>query len=830
MLHHNLDRVWVVTKIPIPKWEDLREPFRGRQPIWLSCDFPHKDIESAKSRNPRMRFDRISTDTLRTVCKAALPTVKMLQQKEERLKSTLNRLMQEELYGILPDLMVHHSTSVSPHRRVERGLPFLIPLITGLATLAVEQLTSHLQNSRKKAIQDGLYAMEQRELLRDNFIKQFKNDFMMYGKYNVDKLDEMVHAFNNLSASQTNLEKLMKGSDNVWPEHFLTQTRGNDLFQTQLLMYLHEIEHRYINLEQDMINSAQDMLRGIAKLAKGYLPTELFPPSRLQNITSSVIKMVQKTHPDYVLALPHISQYYDMKLVTFSVDSHHSLVVTFPILIKNYHRDPLILYEIETVPVPINDLNLDANSYTKVVIDKPYIAINNDYYIQLRLQELRMCKTMQYEYYCEELFLVKHKSKHSCASSLFFDLPLNVIKENCEFEYYYNTTVPPSVLDGGDKIVLANILSEKKLICSENYNLATPLPSHDYVLVNRSILCNCEIESGMTYVLRSIGSCDGTQEDRPMLFTINMAFFNYYKDLKENVQIPKRPVSSEVEWKFPIALKSEQEQGFNLTLKPATTLRELANNWEKSPPPRISQGVKQMRKNRTLIIIGICLSIAAIALIILVVLKHAKLRTLVTGITLSEIMLKDLPTTVAMSDALILDEGYHNQPIPFECICRESWLVYLTLSLSMIWLAIYLYKLVKNLEFWRGYRFDKACSIYIILKANHYYVPVKVRSISGQPHVLHQETPFRAEQITLRKNWLWDILHITWNDTLITQADKKIVNPSDLIVPLSDKLRVRNLMSSCDVEASLRIKHGIDWFQLPLPNKIYNPIIVSEEV
>ena len=73
----------------------------------------------------------------------------------------------------------------------------------------------------------------------------------------------------------------------------------------------------------------------------------------------------------------------------------------------------MTLYELETVKVPITDTNLAANSYTEVKTSKPYITFNNDYYIQLCIPELHMCKQIWHCYYCEELFLVKHKSKHS---------------------------------------------------------------------------------------------------------------------------------------------------------------------------------------------------------------------------------------------------------------------------------------------------------------------------------------------------------------------------------------------------------------------------------
>ena len=44
--------------------------------------------------------------------------------------------------------------------------------------------------------------------------------------------------------------------------------------------------------------------------------------------------MIKNQNPDYVLALPHITDYYDMRLVTFGLDDQGRLVVCFPIFIK----------------------------------------------------------------------------------------------------------------------------------------------------------------------------------------------------------------------------------------------------------------------------------------------------------------------------------------------------------------------------------------------------------------------------------------------------------------------------------------------------------------
>ena len=94
---------------------------------------------------------------------------------------------------------------------------------------------------------------------------------------------------------------------------------------------------------------------------------------------------------------------------------------------------------------------------------------------------------------------------------------------------FYNATVTPSVLDGGTHILLANMLSPKRLVCSQDLHMAHPVPSYPYVLVNRSLLCNCHLESGLTYLLESVGSCSPKPKSI-MYFTINSAF-NHYMSL-----------------------------------------------------------------------------------------------------------------------------------------------------------------------------------------------------------------------------------------------------------------------------------------------------------
>ena len=212
-------------------------------------------------------------------------------------------------------------------------------------------------------------------------------------------------------------------------------------------------------------------------MAKGYLPTTLITPSKLQDILNAVTKSLQQTNPDYTLVLDRLHWYYDMRLVTFGIDREMSLVIQFPVFIQPYTQKPLTLYLLETVLVPILDTNTDAQSYTQLHVNKPYIALNSETYISLTQQELRSCKKIGDEFYCKELFIVKHKSSYSCESTIYFNLSTDVIRNNCNFDFYYNKTdVTPTVLDGGDEIILANWPNDKHIICNVNNDIPVKIP------------------------------------------------------------------------------------------------------------------------------------------------------------------------------------------------------------------------------------------------------------------------------------------------------------------------------------------------------------------
>ena len=107
-------------------------------------------------------------------------------------------------------------------------------------------------------------------------------------------------------------------------------------------------------------------------LAKGYLPNTLIKLNEIQEILTEVKNSLHTSNTDYSLVLDRLHLYYDMQLVTFGIDRDMNLVIQFLVFIQPYIQKPLVLNQLETVPVPILDRNNKAQSYTHLQVRKPY--------------------------------------------------------------------------------------------------------------------------------------------------------------------------------------------------------------------------------------------------------------------------------------------------------------------------------------------------------------------------------------------------------------------------------------------------------------------------
>ena len=428
-------------------------------------------------------------------------------------------------------------------------------------------------------------------------------------------------------------------------------------------------------------------------------------------------------------------------------------MIQFPVFIQLYIQKPLTLYQLETVPVPILDTNTDTQSYTHLHVNKPYIALNSETYISLPQQELRLCKKIGDEFYCKELFIVKHKSCYSCESTIYFNLSTDIIRNTCNFDFYYNTTnVTPTVLDGGDEIILANWPNDKHIICNVNNDIPVKIPCHPYVLVNRSILCNCGIEADSHHLLESLAACDSKQSKLIMYFTINLAFSNYlelmpnmteHKTLNRDKTLREQPL--------PVYINI---LCYDTTLSDRTTkLKEfihsyLHNNNEKEifdlqrrhtrhtfPPNKnffLNKIVNIFRFTSSII------SVITITLVIYLICKHKHIRTIVASLLLYKAKEVEARTTMKIDDS------------------RCGTLAYKGIALTLLSMAIVILLHYRKSKFCRGHRLSNIVKIVLFISDVQHYIPIKLCKTSGSLHLFKITGTLTSEDIKLNRNYLWD--------------------------------------------------------------------------
>ena len=223
------------------------------------------------------------------------------------------------------------------------------------------------------------------------------------------------------------------------------------------------------------------------------------------------------------------------------------------------------------------------------------------------------------------------------------------IKDNCIFDYYYNKTdVKPSILDGGYEIVLANWPSFKRIVCATHKNIPIEIPSHPYVLLNRTILCNCIIEVENNFLLESIAACDpdGDGAALEMYFVANMAFLNYFKELINTLEAPFLHNTMTQEHVLPISLESNDFDKELLTA--LETLRELVEMYkkrklnfdkqhqilDKENDIVIETSIFNHLGSKIFIFVMAIISLIIVLVVIMLIFKGEKMRALVTNLAM----------------------------------------------------------------------------------------------------------------------------------------------------------------------------------------------------
>ena len=268
---HSFDRFYIVTKVELPKVENLQFD-----------DIPY-DAECAHLDNSRPgQIIGIIRD-IKCNCVKRDPHIDYCRKQIAYYNQTATDILTNELALILPTFPTQN--------RQKRGI--ITYLITGFIGLAYEGISSFLHHKKQKVLHKAVHAIENKVDLQCNKIFHLEDSMVMYGVYNSYTLGNLIETVHKLHNRTTWNEKLFSGQINKWYNCY-SSSAGVQHYAINSLLFLTTVREKYVKMYERFLNQLRKYSQAIRVLSKGYLPITLLSPSKLNIILQKVRETVKR--------------------------------------------------------------------------------------------------------------------------------------------------------------------------------------------------------------------------------------------------------------------------------------------------------------------------------------------------------------------------------------------------------------------------------------------------------------------------------------------------------------------------------------------------------
>ena len=134
-------------------------------------------------------------------------------------------------------------------------------------------------------------------------------------------------------------------------------------------------------------------------------------------------------------------------------------------------------------------------------------------------------------YYCENSYVLRHRSEHTCESAIYYRTDPKMIMKHCRAMFASRQNFPPKVLDAGETMILFNLPRPWILVCGK-HKRPREIQIVTYKILNRTELCECSLTAGTFSLDETLVQCtleiqrqaDGVFK---MSYAINKIIFDF---------------------------------------------------------------------------------------------------------------------------------------------------------------------------------------------------------------------------------------------------------------------------------------------------------------
>ena len=192
------------------------------------------------------------------------------------------------------------------------------------------------------------------------------------------------------------------------------------------------------------------------------------------------------------------------------------------------------------------------------------------------------------------------------------------------------------------------------------------------------------------------------------------------------------------------------------------------------------------------------LTVVITFIIIYILSGKSKLKTLVASIALQHVK--------AIEALNPKNQGTQN--------CKFGVVKFLMI-LNLVIVAIMALTKLKKITIFQDHLFSNMVKIKLFIADTTSFVPLELNKLAGNVHLFKLTGILLLDNVTLKKNWIWDVLEVNRDKVYVTSKEREINLPMSLVIPIEYKMKIRKLFRKKDsLHLYIMLKQRKSWFNL----------------
>ena len=795
----------------------------------------------------------------RPICDSAVETQSQMKVRLERVKEDIHSLLNEKIPFVLKQFKHEEPSKLSlflipptpppynPRRNKYHNFQTKTKrlrkkrFISELIGLGIQGISAYLEHRKTSRFEKGLNLLMKHNSLQDKEIRAIRKDMMSLTKATLKDLNELRY---DVRDHGTMINRLTREVDRMIPQlkaitgYLHDLTRALYLFNGYFSQVYTQLS-KYLDLFKEIKHQLQGFLQAVEMVGMNRLSTGLVSNEKMREMLDHVKQELSENYPNFEVVSDNEQDYYQMPLVS-AVYTQNMIVLQIPIYIKPITQKPLLMYKIKTIPVPyhINEKMIDSTesnyTYTEIIDTAEMIAMSDETYVDVKLDDLDQCIKISTVYFCERLMLIKHRSQHTCESAIYHNEEPQIVKEKCVIRYYTHLDPKPMMIDSGDMLLLGNLPRPWITRCDKNIQIPETLQAGSYVIVYKHELCECSIMAGnpVWKVERNINYCRENTTQIHLYHTVNMAVMIYqFEDEIQSMELSAdtlSPVPIELDPDEPAFQEAEKDRIAKQQGKPLL-LEEAMSSIVDTKYLTGEDYILEMNSVDTwftesngifgFILVASVLVCIFIPLVIFIMVKYfglkvhfGKMNSTLSKLVTTATALKSIGTTEAAkiiqdTDSDIELNQFHVTDLTINAIFAYEvlFILLVTFGLYKIFVSLYRWYNFHNLGFaqtqetlYKYLLFDKTDIILQLTKTfGAHTVQIHLGTVFGNPEDIKITGKIsHIYPLELENGYLLDILSINWNSFVLTLRGMPLVMPLSKTLTGFNRILIRQIFKS----------------------------------